>query len=142
MCSVAMEKEGLRCYLDKLLTQGVTITSIATDRHPGVASLMKKDYSFVDHQYDVWHMAKSITKMLSIKAKTKHCGQLYPWIQSISNHLWCKPVTMIYSFLLRNGNLLYIIFPMYKNKTVILKHCALNVCINYYLLRKSTVRNG
>ena len=59
--SVAMEKEGLRCCLDKLLTQGVTITSVATDRHTGIAFLMKKEYSFVDHQYDVWHMAKSIT---------------------------------------------------------------------------------
>ena len=60
--SVAMEKEVLRC-IDKLLTQGVIITSIATDRHTGVASLMNKEYSFVDHQYDVWHMAKSITKI-------------------------------------------------------------------------------
>ena len=60
--SVAMEKEGLRCCLDKLLTQDVTITSIATDRHTGVASLMKKEYSFIDHQYDMWHMAKSVTK--------------------------------------------------------------------------------
>ena len=46
--SVAMEKEGLWRYLDKLLTQGVTITSVATDRYTGVASLMK-EYSFVDH---------------------------------------------------------------------------------------------
>ena len=58
-----MEKEGLRHCLDKLLTQGVTITSVATDRHTVVASLMKKEYSFVDHQYDVWHMAKGITKI-------------------------------------------------------------------------------
>ena len=48
--------------LDKLLTQGVAITFIATDRHTGVASIMKKEYSFIDHQYDVWHMAKSVTK--------------------------------------------------------------------------------
>ena len=86
--SVAMEKEGLRRCLDKLLTQGVAIDSIATDRHTGVASLMKKEYSFVDHQYDVWHMAKGVMKKLAKKAKTKHCGQIYPWIQSISNHLW------------------------------------------------------
>ena len=86
--SVAMEKEGLRRCLDKLLTEGVAINSIATDRHTGVASLMKKEYLFVDHQYDAWHMAKGVTKKLAKKAKTKHCGQIYPWIQSISNHLW------------------------------------------------------
>ena len=51
--SVAMEKEGLRRCLDKLLTQGVSVASIATDRHNGVASLMKKEYSFIEHQYDV-----------------------------------------------------------------------------------------
>ena len=60
--SVAMEKEGLRRCLDKLLSQGVEITSVATDRHTGVASLMKKEYPFIDHQYDVWHLAKSVTK--------------------------------------------------------------------------------
>ena len=49
---------------------------------------MKKEYSFTEHQYDVWHMAKSVTKKLTKKAKAKYCGQLYPWIQSFSNHLW------------------------------------------------------
>ena len=42
--SVVMEKEGLRRCIDKLLTQGVTITSVATDKHTGVAYLMKKEY--------------------------------------------------------------------------------------------------
>ena len=28
----------------------------------GVASLMKKQYSFIDHQYDVWHKSKSVHK--------------------------------------------------------------------------------
>ena len=60
--SVAMAKEGLRRCLDKLLTQCVAITSITTDRHTGIASLMKKECSFIDHQYDIWHMAKSVTK--------------------------------------------------------------------------------
>ena len=78
-----MEKEGLRCYLDKLLSQGVEIASVATDRHTGVASLMKKEYPFTDHQYDVWHLAKSVTKN-NQEATAKYCGQLYPWIQSIS----------------------------------------------------------
>ena len=40
--SVAMEKEGLRHCLDKLLTQGVDILLVATDRHTGVVSLMKQ----------------------------------------------------------------------------------------------------
>ena len=87
-------------------------------------------------------MAKGITKIHK-RAKTKHRGQLYPWIQCIFNTYGGphKPVTIMYSFLLRNGNLLYIIFLMYMNRTVILKHCSLNVCIKDCLLRKNGVGN-
>ena len=61
--SVALEKEGLNRSLDKLMNQGVDILSVATDRHTGVAFLMKKCYSYIEHQYDVWHIAKSVTKI-------------------------------------------------------------------------------
>ena len=40
------------------------------------------------HQYDVWHLAKSVAKQSTQKGKQKKCEQLLPWIQSISNHLW------------------------------------------------------
>ena len=49
---------------------------------------MKTDYPYITHQYDVWHMAKSVVKQLTQKGKLKHCERLLPWIQSISNHLW------------------------------------------------------
>jgi len=29
-----------------------------------------------------------VSQKINKKAKAKHCGQLFPWIQSISNHLW------------------------------------------------------
>ena len=86
--SVAMEKEGLRRSLNYLLERGVSIVTIATDRHRGVGALMKSDYPHISHQYDVWHMAKSVVKQLTQKGKLKHCERLLPWIQSISNHLW------------------------------------------------------
>ena len=40
----------------------------------------------------VWHMAKSVVKLLAQKDKLKDCEQLLPWIQFISNHLWCRVV--------------------------------------------------
>ena len=52
-----------------LLTQGVTITSIATDRHTGVASLMKKEYSFIDHQYDVYGTWLRVSQKINEKGK-------------------------------------------------------------------------
>ena len=33
-------------------------------------------------------MAKRITKKLTEKAKRKECNELFPWIKSVSNHLW------------------------------------------------------
>ena len=86
--SVAMEKEGLRRSLNYLLEQDVSINTIATDRHRGVGALMKTDYPYITHQYDVWHMAKSVVKQLTQKGKLKHCERLLPWIQSISKHFW------------------------------------------------------
>ena len=83
--SVAMEKEGLRRSLNYLLERNVSINTIATDRHRGVGALMK---IYITHQYDVWHMAKSMVKQVTQKGKLKHCEWLLPWIQSISNHLW------------------------------------------------------
>ena len=58
-----MEKEGLKRSLDKLFNQGVDTLSVATDIPTGVASLMKKCYSYIEHQYDVWHIAKSVIKI-------------------------------------------------------------------------------
>ena len=85
--SVAMEKEGLRHCLKYLLDRDVSIDTIATDRHRGVGALMKSDYPSINHQYDVWHLAKSVVKKLTQKGKQRKCEQLLPWIQSISNHL-------------------------------------------------------
>ena len=129
--SVAMEKDGLRRCLDKVLAQGVEITSIATDRHVGVASLMKKEYSFIDHQYDVWHLSK-------IVGSSTHGSS--PFLTTYGGlH---KPVMVMQTFLWRSGSLLYIIFQMYMNGAVILMHCFLNVYILHYLLKSSVPRNG
>lgn len=49
---------------------------------------MRKLYSMIKHQYDVWHLAKWVTKNLTAKAKAKGCDGLFQWIQSVSNHLW------------------------------------------------------
>ena len=146
--SVAMEKEGLRRCLEKLMAQHVDISTIATDRHTGVASLMKTDYPHIIHQYDVWHLAKSVTKKLGKKAETKHCSQLFPCFSHGSSPFLTtygglhKVVKVMHNSWLKNGNPLCTTFRMCMNGTVILKHCSLNVCIKHYLLRNCAVRNG
>ena len=71
--SVAMEKEGLERCLTNVLAKDVLVKSITADRHTSVGALLKRKYSSIDHQYDVWHLAKSIVKKLTKAGKAKKC---------------------------------------------------------------------
>ena len=86
--SNAMEREGFKRCMENIHDRGANIKVVATDRHVSIRSDMKKNFPHVQHQFDVWHVAKSITKKLTEKAKRKECSELFPWIKSVSNHLW------------------------------------------------------
>ncbi|XP_033127439.1 uncharacterized protein LOC117125148 [Anneissia japonica] len=86
--SYSMEKEGLIRCLNQLEEAHVTVTTLATERHPQISKLMKDEYSTISHQYDVWHMSKSIKKKRAAAAKRRECAELQPWIKSIGNHFW------------------------------------------------------
>ena len=49
---------------------------------------MKKEYSFISHQFDVWHFSKSIKIKLCKHANSSSKKSLNNWIKSIINHLW------------------------------------------------------
>ena len=86
--SNAMEREGFARCMENIQDKGANVKVVATDRHVSIKADMKRNYPDVDHQFDVWHLAKSVTKKLTEKAKKKDCGDLFPWIKSVSNHLW------------------------------------------------------
>ena len=86
--SNAMEKEGFERCLTGLQAEDVTIRRIATDRHTSISSAMNKEHKEIKHQFDVWHLSKWVVKQLTKKAKVKGCENLFPWIRSVSNHLW------------------------------------------------------
>jgi hypothetical protein len=91
--SVAMEKEALERSLDFIISSGLKIHTLATDRHTGVQSLMKQNYPEINHQFDVWHFAKNITKKLRRKSQKKEATELIPWIRCINNHLYYSSQT-------------------------------------------------
>ena len=66
--SNAMEREGFKRCMEKIQGNGAQVKVLATDRHVSIKSDMKKNYPNVDHQFDVWHLAKSVTKKLTEKA--------------------------------------------------------------------------
>lgn len=88
--SNAMEREGFKRCMTNIANRDGNIKVVATDRHIGIAADMKKNYPDKTHQFDVWHLSKSITKKILEKSKKKDCGDLLHWVKSISNHLyWC-----------------------------------------------------
>ena len=88
--SVAMEKHGFKIILDRSLDEGISVDTVATDGHIGIKALMRNNYKHrgVDHQLDIWHVPKGVCKKLTAKAKQKECKDLFPWIKSVTNHLW------------------------------------------------------
>ena len=86
--SCRMEVEGFRRCMNYLLDLGFTVQVLATDRHVQIRSIMSKEYSSTDHQFDVWHLSNNIKKKLMQRAKAKGCEDLGLWIKAICNHLW------------------------------------------------------
>ena len=86
--SNAMEKEGFERCFKELTEKGVVVNRVATDRHPSIACAMDKQHQESSHQFDVWHLSKSIVKKLTKKSQIKGNEELKPWIRSVSNHLW------------------------------------------------------
>jgi hypothetical protein len=42
----------------------------------------------IEHQYDVWHFAKVVTKRLVARGKQKNCEEFLPWMHCITNPIW------------------------------------------------------
>jgi len=82
-----MEAKGLRFLLNRLkLVVGDKVETICTDRNNSVRKLMREEFSEIIHEYDIWHLAKSIKKRM--KKLFKGSKVLLSWIKSIGNHLW------------------------------------------------------
>ena len=86
--SSRMEKEGLVALLDRFDKIGLSITCLTTDRHTQIRKYMKEQRSDIKHQFDVWHVSKSIKKKLHKASLKKDATELRTWIKSIINHFW------------------------------------------------------
>jgi len=53
-----MEKEGLSRALQFLHDNALTVGMLITDRHKQINKFMNQDYSEVEHQCDIWYVAK------------------------------------------------------------------------------------
>ena len=86
-------KEGFKLTLKDIQNADIPVHIVATDRHVSIKKEMRQNFQNVDHQFDVWHLAKNLRKRLKEKAKQKRYADIQPWVQSICNHLWCCSTT-------------------------------------------------
>ena len=86
--SNCMEKKGFVDTLLNVVGNGIKVDVISTDRHPQIKKEMRVSHPNIEHQFDPWHLAKSVSKKLSAASKKSGCSDLAPWIPSIVNHLW------------------------------------------------------
>lgn len=61
--SVHMELEGLKRGIQQLEDAGLQIDNIITDRHGMVRKFMRTEHPDKHHYFDVWHVAKGISKI-------------------------------------------------------------------------------
>ena len=63
--SVAMDKEAFHWCIEAVKGVGFKIAMVATDRHTDIAALCRTAYPEIDHQFDIWHVCKSLMKTLT-----------------------------------------------------------------------------
>ncbi|XP_068756223.1 uncharacterized protein [Montipora capricornis] len=90
-----MEKEGLKRCLQFLEEDGQVIMLLATDRHPQVAAMMKREKAHIKHRFDPQHLAKSVRKDVNAASTKRECSDVSSWIASVVNHLWWCSATSL-----------------------------------------------
>ena len=54
-----MEAMGFQRGLDHLISKGVDVGVMSTDRSPSIGKIMKDSYTNIRHDFDPWHVNKS-----------------------------------------------------------------------------------
>ena len=69
--SYHMELEGLKRGLDYLNDCGLSVSQLVTDRHVQVKKYMSDKKPDKEQNFDVWHVAKGVSKKLELAAKKR-----------------------------------------------------------------------
>ena len=89
-----MELDGAKKCFSFLEGAGVKIKKFISDRHAGIAKWVRESRPDTKHFFDIWHVARSITKKLMKSGKEKGCEILMHWIKGVRNNLyWCATST-------------------------------------------------
>jgi len=82
------ELEGAKRCFNYLQQLGLTISVFISDRHRGIAKWIRETCRQTTHYYDIWHVARSVTKKLLSASKEKGCEVIKEWTKGIRRHLY------------------------------------------------------
>ena len=83
-----MELEGAKRCFTFLKQLGITISVFVSDRHRSTAKWIREVCKDTTHFYDIWHVARSITKKLLKASKERACELINDWMKGIRRHLY------------------------------------------------------
>lgn len=88
-----LEKSACNYVLNELIeNKKISIHLFLTDRHVGIRSMMKKEFPNILHEFDVWHLSKSLIKKFKTVDANKY-PEVIEWKKSIINHMWYSAQT-------------------------------------------------
>ena len=91
-----MELKGCQDCFAFLKAAGLTIALFVSDRHRSIAKWIREQLPATKHFFDIWHVAKSVSKKLLQVGKESGCELLVKWQRAIKNHLhWCATSTKL-----------------------------------------------
>lgn len=67
------ELEGAKRCFQYLQQLGLKVSVFVSDRHRGIAKWIREVCKETTHYYDIWHVARSVTKKLLAASKEKGC---------------------------------------------------------------------
>ena len=92
--SSEMELKGAQDSFAFLKSTGLAVGIFISDRRRSIAKWIREHEQETKHFFDIWHVAKSITKQLLKIGKESGCELVLKWQRSIKNHLhWCATST-------------------------------------------------
>ena len=82
--SIDMELKGCQDCFAFLKAAGLTIALFISDRHRSIAKWIREQQPATEHFFDIWHVAKSVSKKLLQVGKESGCELLVKWQKAIT----------------------------------------------------------
>ncbi|KAM5170491.1 uncharacterized protein ACMZJ9_003387 isoform 1-T2 [Mantella aurantiaca] len=86
--AVLLETKAFHVCLQRLRASNINIKIVCTDIHVSIQKLMRSLYKDIKHQFDVWHVAKSIGSKIATASKRSSATDLAHWVVPAKTHLW------------------------------------------------------